>query len=55
MYNLLKILQVIADYKAWHGATVILDPENEPFAPVRVKEGQRLRILGKVIGVLRKL
>jgi len=37
------------------GKTVVLKPENEAFAPIRLKEGQRFRILGKVIGVFRKL
>ena len=37
------------------GKTVVLKPENEAFAPIRIKEGQRFRILGKVIGVFRKL
>jgi repressor LexA len=35
--------------------TVVLTPENEAFAPIRIGEGQRLRILGKVIGVFRKV
>jgi len=35
--------------------TVVLQPANETFAPVRVERGQRLRLLGKVIGVFRKL
>jgi repressor LexA len=35
--------------------TIVLKPENQTFAPIRLKEGQRLRILGKVIGVFRKL
>ncbi len=37
------------------GQTVVLKPENEAFAPIRLTEGQRFRILGKVIGVFRKL
>jgi len=37
------------------GKTVVLKPENEVFAPIRIKEGQRFRILGKVIGVFRKV
>jgi repressor LexA len=37
------------------GKTVVLKPENEAFAPIRLKEGQRFRILGKVIGVFRKV
>lgn len=37
------------------GETVVLQPANETFAPVRVDRGQRLRLLGKVIGVYRKL
>jgi len=37
------------------GKTVVLKPENEAFAPIRIGEGTRLRILGKVIGVFRKL
>jgi repressor LexA len=37
------------------GKTVVLKPENEVFAPIRLKEGQRFRILGKVIGVFRKV
>ena len=37
------------------GKTVVLKPENEAFAPIRIGEGQRFRILGKVIGVFRKL
>ncbi len=35
--------------------TVVLRPENEDFAPIRVGREQRFRILGKVIGVFRKL
>lgn len=35
--------------------TVVLTPENEAFAPIRIVPEQRLRILGKVIGVFRKL
>ncbi len=35
--------------------TVVLRPENEAFAPIRVGREQRFRILGKVIGVFRKL
>ena len=35
--------------------TVVLRPENEAFAPIRIREGQHFRILGKVIGVFRKL
>ena len=37
------------------GKTVVLKPENEDFAPIRMGKGQRFRILGKVIGVFRKL
>ena len=37
------------------GKAVVLKPENEAFVPIRIKEGQRFRILGKVIGVFRKL
>jgi repressor LexA len=37
------------------GATVILKPENEAFAPIRIENGERIKILGKVIGVFRKL
>ncbi|MGH2359112.1 MAG: LexA family protein, partial [bacterium] len=37
------------------GQTIVLKPENEAFAPIRIGAGQRLRILGKVIGVFRKL
>ena len=37
------------------GATVVLKPENEQFAPIMVENGERLKILGKVIGVFRKL
>jgi repressor LexA len=37
------------------GTTVILAPENEAFAPIRIGKAQRFRILGKVIGVFRKL
>ena len=37
------------------GKGVVLKPENEAFGPIRIKEGQRFRILGKVIGVFRKL
>ena len=37
------------------GATVVLKPENEAFAPIRVAQAQRFRIPGKVIGVFRKL
>jgi len=37
------------------GKTVVLTPENEAFAPIRIGEGTRFRILGKVIGVFRKV
>lgn len=37
------------------GTTVVLRPENEAFAPIRITPEQRFRILGKVIGVFRKL
>ena len=37
------------------GTTIILKPENEQFAPIRVENGERVKILGKVIGVFRKL
>lgn len=38
------------------GTTVVLKPENEAFAPIRITPAeQRFRILGKVIGVFRKL
>jgi repressor LexA len=37
------------------GTTVVLMPENEDFSPIRVAHEQRFRILGKVIGVFRKL
>jgi len=37
------------------GKTVVLKPENEAFAPIRIGEGTRLRILGKVIAVFRKV
>lgn len=37
------------------GATVVLKPENEQFSPIRIAPQQRFRILGKVIGVYRKL
>jgi repressor LexA len=37
------------------GKTVVLTPENEDFSPIRVAQEQRFRILGKVIGVFRKL
>ncbi len=35
--------------------TVVLRPENEDFAPIRIGKEQRFRILGKVIGVFRKV
>jgi repressor LexA len=35
--------------------TVILKPENEAFAPIRIGKAQRFRILGKVVGVFRRL
>ena len=35
--------------------TVVLRPENEDFPPIRVGREQRFRILGKVIGVFRKV
>ncbi|MGH7369724.1 MAG: transcriptional repressor LexA [Candidatus Methylomirabilaceae bacterium] len=35
--------------------TVTLQPANDAFAPIRVAKGQRFRVLGKVIGVYRKL
>ena len=37
------------------GTTIVLQPENEQFAPIRIENGERVRILGKVIGVFRKL
>src|SRR5574337_1576862 len=37
------------------GKTIVLMPENEEFAPIRITPEQRFRILGKVIGVFRKL
>ena len=37
------------------GKTVVLKPENEDFAPIRIGKEKRFRILGKVIGVFRKL
>ena len=37
------------------GKKVVLKPENEDFAPITIGKGQRFRILGKVIGVFRKL
>jgi repressor LexA len=37
------------------GKTVVLAPENEAFAPIRITPQQRFRILGKVIGIFRKL
>ena len=37
------------------GTTIILKPENETFAPIRIENGERVKILGKVIGVFRKL
>jgi SOS-response transcriptional repressor LexA len=37
------------------GKTVVLTPENEAFAPIRIGEGKRFRILGKIIGVFRKV
>ncbi|MBI2884157.1 MAG: transcriptional repressor LexA [Candidatus Methylomirabilis oxyfera] len=37
------------------GTTVVLKPENEQFAPIRIENGERVKILGKVIGVFRKL
>lgn len=37
------------------GQTVVLTPENEAFAPLRIENAERVRILGKVIGLFRKL
>jgi len=37
------------------GKRVVLKPENEAFAPIRVGQERRFRVLGKVIGVFRKL
>ena len=37
------------------GKRVILKPENEDFAPITIGREKRFRILGKVIGVFRKL
>ena len=37
------------------GTTIVLTPENEAFEPIRITQAQRFRILGKVIGVFRKL
>jgi len=37
------------------GTTVVLTPENEAFAPIKIAQEQRFQILGKVIGVFRKL
>ena len=34
---------------------VILKPENEAFAPIRIRKEKRFRILGKVIAVFRRL
>lgn len=37
------------------GRTIVLMPENERFAPIRIKAGQQFRILGKVTGVFRRV
>src|SRR3990172_5079507 len=37
------------------GKAVVLTPENEAFAPIRIGEGTRFRILGKVSAVFRKV
>ncbi len=37
------------------GKTVILKPENEAFVPITIGREQRFRILGKVIGVFRRI
>lgn len=37
------------------GKTVVLTPENKQFAPIRIEHAERFKILGKVIGVFRKL
>jgi repressor LexA len=37
------------------GKRVILKPENEAFTPIRIGKETRFRILGKVIGVFRRL
>ena len=37
------------------GKRVILTPENEDFTPIRIERDKRFRILGKVIGVFRRL
>ena len=37
------------------GKAVVLKPENEDFAPIAIGKEKRFRILGKVIGVFRKL
>ncbi len=37
------------------GKTVVLKPENEDFTPIRIGKEKRFRILGKVIGVFRKV
>ncbi len=50
-----EIAQHCKIYLRGDGDAVILMPENEAFAPIRIREGQRFRILGKVIGVFRKL
>ena len=37
------------------GKAVVLTPENETFAPIKIGEGTRFRILGKVSAVFRKV
>ncbi|HWQ69030.1 MAG TPA: S24 family peptidase [Patescibacteria group bacterium] len=37
------------------GTTVVLTPENEAFAPIPIAPERRFQILGRVIGVFRKL
>lgn len=37
------------------GKRVVLKPENEDFAPIRIGKEKRFRILGKAISVFRKL
>ncbi len=34
---------------------MVLKPENEDFTPIRIGKEKRFRILGKVIGVFRKV
>ena len=37
------------------GDTVLLLPENEAYDPIRVEPGEEIQILGKVVGIFRRM